>query len=261
MLRPCTRVLACLLLVGSLPALGCGARTTLDDFADGAPSRLDAGTRVDVGAAPDTATDAAPTGCSTDDDCPNDGLDCNGRNLCNPLTGTCEMLIPERCDDFVACTDDRCVEGAGCVFTPNDALCDDGAICNPAAGCVGVCMPVADSEFVCRDGRDDDCDGDFDCADPDCFGRMECVGCQPFESECADGSDEDCDSLDRPGLSRSARVRDVHPERALRAQLSRRARQRLQRTSGLQRSVVLPGPRLRRLHPHRGRRDLLQRRP
>jgi hypothetical protein len=37
-----------------------------------------------------------------------------------------------------------------------------------------VCMPSAE---VCSGGKDEDCDGDADCADEDCFGKDGCAAC------------------------------------------------------------------------------------
>jgi hypothetical protein len=56
-------------------------------------------------------------------------------------------------------------------------------------------VPVADHEMDCHDGRDDDCDGLFDCDDPDCAWDPACV-CVPDETPeatCDDGRDNDCD--------------------------------------------------------------------
>jgi hypothetical protein len=51
------------------------------------------------------------------------------------------------CDDGVACTDDSCDPGQGCVHTPNETLCDDGDDCSVdrcdvIEGCSNT--PVAD---------------------------------------------------------------------------------------------------------------------
>jgi hypothetical protein len=43
--------------------------------------------------------------------------------------------------------------------------------------------------------RDEDCDGLFDCADPDCVADPSCTVCAPAETVCADMRDEDCDGL------------------------------------------------------------------
>jgi hypothetical protein len=178
---------------------GCGARTTLTIFDDGETPSLDAGRPRDVGpTGRDTGPigiDAGPVRCTSDGECPDDGLMCNGFAYCNRATGLCEMAIPERCNDFVDCTTDRCVEGRGCVFEPDPRLCGDEERCDPMLGCVGGCTPTSPVETQCRDGLDDDCDGLPDCADPECRGTPACTMCSDFEFDCANRFDEDCDGL------------------------------------------------------------------
>ncbi|GAB4199505.1 MAG: hypothetical protein OHK0013_09710 [Sandaracinaceae bacterium] len=178
-------------LAVALVASACGARTTLDLYQDGAPPRLDAGPPVRT----DAGLDAGPIGCTTDRDCPDDGLMCNGFSYCDPLSRTCQIATPEPCDDGVDCTVDRCVERAGCVFEPDPRRCGPGETCEPFVGCVGGCSPIADVEIRCRDGADDDCDGLFDCGDPDCRRSVECSMCAPAELDCVNAFDEDCDGL------------------------------------------------------------------
>ena len=85
-----------------------------------------------------------------------------------------------------------------------------GGCGSPAASCSGaacVCPGGATSETACTDGRDDDCDGGTDCADPDCNaiscgsggrvcsgGVCSCPGGEPAETMCSDARDNDCDS-------------------------------------------------------------------
>ncbi|MFO0599711.1 MAG: hypothetical protein U0228_30670 [Myxococcaceae bacterium] len=84
------------------------------------------------------------------------------------VAGRCE---PPSCGDAGAClstqtcvnaqcTDARCV-GVSCAM---GFECDAGA-------CVAGCTPSASTETACADGRDDDCDGQVDCADSDCAGQ------------------------------------------------------------------------------------------
>lgn len=49
----------------------------------------------------------------------------------------------------------------------------------------------------CTDDVDDDGDGEIDCADPDCFGRVGSEGqtCEDLETSCLDGADNDRDGL------------------------------------------------------------------
>ncbi len=146
-----------LVLVG-----GCGARTGI-----GAPVQRDAGTLdarlsdaappVDVGI--DTGHDAGPPECTTSVECDDhqpctddrcvdqhcdrephaercdDGLFCTGVETCAPFSGCAST--PPICADSVACTVDRCDEGArACVFDPEVTLCPISHRCDPVRGCV-----------------------------------------------------------------------------------------------------------------------------
>ena len=53
---------------------------------------------------------------------------------------------------------------------------------------------VADGPEVCDDGIDNDCNGDFDCADAAC-GADEACACQPEPEICDNGVDDDCDGF------------------------------------------------------------------
>jgi hypothetical protein len=64
-----------------------------------------------------------------------DGVLCNGVELCDPLGG-CFAGLPVVCDDGVLCTVDTCSEvDQACLHTPSQALCDDGVFCNGAELC------------------------------------------------------------------------------------------------------------------------------
>ncbi len=70
---------------------------------------------------------------------------------------------------------------------------------------VDACSPQAESSMAaCHDGRDNDCDGFFDCADPGCAsvcaadaGRDACLatGVESTNASCSDGIDNDCDGF------------------------------------------------------------------
>ncbi len=149
----------------SLPLDLAGAARFVDD-----PVRADTGTGsppiVDLGAFEYQAECLLPADCD-------DQLSCNGIEDC--VAGTCVPGVPVSCDDGVECTDDVCDEGTdACVFTPNDALCDNGAfcdgaeVCNLSAGCVDG--PAPD----CDDGNPDtidSCDEDTDM----CVNTVECM--------------------------------------------------------------------------------------
>jgi hypothetical protein len=117
----------------------------------------------DCGATPRSC----PTGmCATDAECtsihtcasarclestcqifPDHGL-CSAGEYCHPEDGCTPLLDTpdagvgcpmEGCDDANPCTDDTC-DGMRCVFTPNEAICDDGVFCNGADRCMaGAC--------------------------------------------------------------------------------------------------------------------------
>ncbi len=192
------------------------------------------------------AAQAVETNCAEgkDNDC--DGLvdcadpDCASAfaictaagKTCSPITASCVCQGPEAarelscgdgqdndCDGKIDCADSDCASVACTAF---------GSVCSPTV--VGVCtcngnggVPQQGKETTCRDGRDNDCDGLVDCADPDCgptlgntfgvqcagtatnllscdgLGQCACTGNggtpEPFEQSCGDGRDNDCDGL------------------------------------------------------------------
>ncbi|HJL04395.1 MAG TPA: hypothetical protein RMH85_25355 [Polyangiaceae bacterium LLY-WYZ-15_(1-7)] len=162
---------------------------------------------------PDTGP---PRACSTNVDC-DDGLACNGAELC--VGGTCQAGTALACDDGVACTTDACAEPAGsCTHTPNDALCPAGQVCG-ASGCEtggGSCSEspckVVAPQCGCATGQGCyiDADGDAGCSDTvgtvgeggactaiaDCQPGLTCIGLGGSTAAChrlCDG-DADCSS-------------------------------------------------------------------
>lgn len=60
---------------------------------------------------------------------------CNGAETCDALND-CQAGIPPSVDDGISCTDDSCDEGNDVVVhAANDALCDDGQVCNGTETC------------------------------------------------------------------------------------------------------------------------------
>ncbi len=189
-------------------------------------------------ACPSGQTSELPAQCSAatpvDNDC--DGkagcadTDCTGQTCPtgtsvggNPVFGTCKVAGtctcvatpgPEvscndgqdnDCDGLIDCADPDCL-GKVC-----DAL---GFTCAPDKTCT-VCggnggTPEA-AEATCGDGKDNDCDGSLDCADPDCAaltcnttgktcdGLTQVCACNKPEASgevsCGNGLDDDCDGF------------------------------------------------------------------
>ncbi len=120
------------------------------------------------------------------------------------------------CDDTNPCTDDTCVEGTGCVHTPNQASCSacgSDPCCSSACSagscvakpytptCDGVCSGACDQARcpadcappkleVCDNAQDDDGDGKADCLDSDCAAEPRCA---PPKEVCDNTKDDDGD--------------------------------------------------------------------
>jgi len=101
-----------------------------------------------------------------------DKLYCNGEERCDPKLG-CRAGPAVECADADPCTIDACVEKTRtCSRAPRDADGDGDPVWNCAGG--GDCNDAdpsvnSDAEEVCKNGKDDDCDGTLDeaeCATP-----------------------------------------------------------------------------------------------
>jgi hypothetical protein len=101
-----------------------------------------------------------------------DDVYCNGDESCDPKLG-CRSGPPVACADSDPCTIDTCVEKTrSCSRAPRDADGDGDPVWNCAGG--GDCDDTqpsvnSDAEEVCKNGKDDDCDGSVDeaeCATP-----------------------------------------------------------------------------------------------
>ncbi len=118
----------------------------------------------------------------------------------------CTNGLDDDCDGLTDCADPDCSGqkcGAGNLLTCSAAACK----------CVVAGGTAETAEVTCGDGKDNDCDGKIDCADPDCATGVACgsnglkcaaqaCACsgnggaaQATETSCADGFDNDCDGL------------------------------------------------------------------
>ena len=81
-----------------------------------------------------SATDAEVANCNSDDDCPDDGLYCNGTLVCKE--GRCAAQNIPTCNDGVGCTADMCnTETDMCENIPQASACPPGTMCVPGSGC------------------------------------------------------------------------------------------------------------------------------
>jgi hypothetical protein len=149
----------------------------------------------------DTDTGGIP--CDEDADC-DDLLFCTGTETC--VAGFCQPGEPIECDDEVDCTVDTCDEVTqGCIYTPNDAFCDNMVFCDGQEQCDAVdgCMPGNPVE--CNDGIDcteDSCDEtneqcSFVPDDGFCDNEMYCDGaefCSPTMG-CQNADPIDCNDF------------------------------------------------------------------
>ncbi len=113
-------------------ALGCQAAS--DPCNDGIECTID-------------SCDESSLSCTNapDDAACDDGLFCNGAEVCDSQIGCRPESDP--CDDGVDCTVDSCDESLDmCMNTPNDAACDDGLFCNG--------LEVCDPDLDCVVGDD-----------------------------------------------------------------------------------------------------------
>jgi len=160
--------------------------------------------------------------CTQDADC-DDGNPCNGVETCKAKA--CQAGTPFDCGDATACSTDTCDPGDGsCSHVPNDAVCQDGTLCNGDEVCVlGVgcqpgpphvctssipcitmacdvaqdaCVPAGTDDSACPCGQT--CDPQLGCGDycvvASCSGKVfECGDCLDNDGDCTvDSNDAHC---------------------------------------------------------------------
>jgi hypothetical protein len=127
-------------------------------------------------------------GCDDDGDC-DDGLGCNGIEICDVGTNSCLPGTPVVCDDGVGCTTDTCIDPAGtCQYAVVHATCEDGNPCTD-----DVCDPVLDCQST---DNADPCDDGDACTTNDTCSTGSCQPGGPLD--CDDGTvctDDSCDPI------------------------------------------------------------------
>ncbi len=182
----------------------------------------------------DNCADGNCTNTPDNSKCVDDGVFCNGPEICDPQAGCqsggnpclnqglicdeagreCRACTQDGdCDDSVACTADSCDTGT-CIFTPDDNACpDDGDFCNGTeicdrqAGCVGSGDPCTGLDQLCDTGNarcvdclvSGDCDDGVGCTDDVCDNGPGTCSSSANDGNCADdgqycNGSEHCDA-------------------------------------------------------------------
>ena len=138
-----------------------------------------------------------------------DGLRCNGLEVCDPTEGCRAGTAPD-CNDGVTCTVDTCEENEEpnpCVHQPDASLCSGdnpclvNPTCNATEGCLydnvadgTECDVIADLPETCLDGqcvarceRDEDCSDGVDCTLDSCSQETGLCQHEPQDAFCDDG--------------------------------------------------------------------------
>jgi hypothetical protein len=148
-----------------------------------------AGTPMDcddgVACTADTCSDASAACVHVPDNalC-SDGLFCNGMETCSAVSG-CQPGAPPVCNDGLTCTADACdpIQNA-CVFTPVDAFCNDGLVCDG----IETCDPMGAAPSGCKPGTPVPCASDgIACTTDACTEAAQGCAHTPDSSKCAAG--------------------------------------------------------------------------
>lgn len=143
--------------------------------------------------------------------CPEIALEC-GAMRCDPALGCVFEPSDGDCDDGIACTTERCVEGSCAGFT-DDSVCDPGHFCSADEGCLIVPACATDTECpprVCNMAYCDSgtcfygpIDRDSACSDLDPCVSTSCVGGSCLRSAIVCDTTVDSASCTRYECSRS----------------------------------------------------------
>lgn len=161
----------CLCLATFLTAAGCASGD------DGGPR--DGGLRLDA------QLDGGASECTSDEDCPDDGIFCNGVLECSG--GRCIAADVPSCNDGIGCTRDECIATTDeCQNTPSNSACPEDTVCYVGHGCAAAAPCEFDSdcggdgvycngEEVCVEGLCASPAGGRDCVDDNSCTIDECV--------------------------------------------------------------------------------------
>lgn len=166
--------LAWLFFVGCGPNVS-GPTTTGSSGGAGGASSSSSSSSSSSGSAGGTSSSSSSSGtvtCTSDAQC-DDGILCNGAEVCDP-TGVCQAGAPPVCpSNGVACATMVCDPVIdACAPIPDDGKCPGGQTCDPDVGCSSSCevRTCNGKIYACGNCLDDDGDGLVDAADPDCVG-------------------------------------------------------------------------------------------
>ena len=118
----------------------------------------------------DGTTVSADTDCAESDACAVDTDGDGVGNVCDPDAGLA-------CTAHADCTVGECI-----IDTPGQVY---SGFCLLDVGiCASVTIPAGTPETICDDGKDNNCDGLTDCADPDCVGDNVCATFESCVTHC-----------------------------------------------------------------------------
>jgi hypothetical protein len=126
----------------------------------------------------DGSADAGSGECVRDEDCPDDGIFCNGGLACS--AGRCVADAVPTCNDGVGCTIDTCLAATDeCQNTPVDGMCPSGTVCYTGRGCAAAQPCEFDSDCT---GDGVFCNGVEVCVDTLCASPADGLGCDDENS-------------------------------------------------------------------------------